>query len=188
MVHTCTNVHLVDSLVIQGKCATSSALQVIAYTDLVRRALPTLLNDGGDMLDIERIATPGQVQMLYNIRLNIQLANPSTGGPLRSAVRMLQRMRRHHRVRHLVLADLERRAGYQPLVYAMEQAMQTHGIDSLMPVSSHTSPVTIRRSSQLPHAQCSCQSNSRPEELLYCRNFLNMSMMHGLSVSVMPGI
>lgn len=114
--------------------ATGQMVQVIAYTDLVRRALPTLLKDGGDMLDFERIAPPGQVQMLYDIRLNIQLANPITRGPLHSAVRMLQRMRRHHRVRRLVLADLERRAGYEPLVCAMEQAMQSHGIDHLMPV------------------------------------------------------
>eukprot|EP00892_Ulva_mutabilis_P006693 jgi/Ulvmu1/4396/UM002_0121.1 len=94
---------------------------VIAYTDLVRRALPTLLEDGGDMLDIERIATPGQVQLLYDIRLNVQLADPSTRAPLHRAVRILQRMRRHHLVRRLVLANLERRAGYQPLAFIEDE-------------------------------------------------------------------
>ena len=89
------------------------------------------------MLDIEKIATRGQVQMLYDIRLNIQLADPLTGGPLRSAVRIMQRIRRYHRIRHLVLADLERRAGYHPLVWVMEQAMQSHGIEHFLSVCSH---------------------------------------------------
>lgn len=113
---------------------TRYCIQVLAYTNLVRQALPTLLNDGGDMQEIERIATPGQLQMLYDIRLNILIADPTTGRPLHGAVRVLQRVRRSHRIRRMVLADLERRAGCQPLVNAMETAMQAHGIEHLLPV------------------------------------------------------
>lgn len=162
------------------RCACS--VQVIAYTDLVRRALPTLLKRG-DMLDIERIATPGQLQMLYDIRLNIVLAEPSTGGPLRNAVKMLQRVRRYHRIRHLVLADLERRAGYQPLVWVMEQAMQSHGIEHLLPVCCLSKLHSVELWQSKRHSSINLNA-----AIDACRRSWSMNMMHGHSVNASPRI
>jgi hypothetical protein len=125
-------------------------LQVLSYAQVVLQAIPIMLGEASEwppgrteqqkldtVLSLDALAHAadaphGHLQMLYDLNLRIALADTEQCRLWTNACCRIQRAWRWNRFRLKVMADLDHPACTQPLVLAMESALQIHGIEHLL--------------------------------------------------------
>lgn len=84
--------------------------------------------------DIDRNATPLQLQALYDVKLFIDLSDPAKKARLRATANLLEKSCKRAFLVKRIIADLEKQSHYHPAVLAMEHELQKFGLGHLLQV------------------------------------------------------
>lgn len=113
-------------------------LQMLDCAKGIRTAVLQLMNPHSKTTrrEIERNATAFQLQVLYDVKLFIDLADPYTYRKLRDVARVLEKTCKRIVLVKRVTALLEKQSHYHPAVLAMEHELQSHGLDNMLQVQN----------------------------------------------------
>eukprot|EP00892_Ulva_mutabilis_P006747 jgi/Ulvmu1/4444/UM002_0169.1 len=82
--------------------------------------------------DIDRNATSLQLQVLYDVKLFIDLSDEHRSSQLKAAARVLEKTCKRIVMIKRITALLEKESHYHPAVLAMEHQLQNHGLDHML--------------------------------------------------------
>lgn len=122
--------------VLHSHLETLKLMQMLDCAKGIRTGAAQLMNPNSTTTrrEIDRNATPLQLQAIYDVKLFIDLSDPGKYARLRTTARMLEKACKRVFLVKRVIAHLEKQSHYHPAVLAMEHELQNHGLEHLLQV------------------------------------------------------